>query len=213
MVLTLHGVATSTCTKRVRTVLEEFNVPYELVHIDASKREHKSPAFLAVQPFGQVPYINDDGFKLYESRAIARYLVLKYGDVGALIPDPADLQKTALFEQAASVETSNFDVYASGLAMENIFKKTWGAEPDLALVTRLKTTLEGKLDAYNAILGTTKYLAGDEVTLADLFHLPYGSLLEQQGIDFLVSGRWPNVTRWWKDISSRASWKKIDVPA
>lgn len=123
MDLTLHGVATSTCTKRVRTVLEELNVPYELVHIDASKREHKSPAFLAVQPFGQVPYINDDGFKLYESRAIARYLALKYGGIGTLIPDPADLQKTALFEQAASIETSNFDVYTSGLAVENLFKK------------------------------------------------------------------------------------------
>ncbi len=42
-----------------------------------------------------------------------------------------------------------------------VVHRTWGAEPDLALVTHLKTTLEGKLDAYNVILGTTKYLAGD----------------------------------------------------
>lgn len=39
--------------------------------------------------------------------------------------------------------------------------RTWGAEPNLALVERLKTTLEGKLDAYDVILEKTKYLAGD----------------------------------------------------
>lgn len=39
--------------------------------------------------------------------------------------------------------------------------RTWGAEPDLALVEHLKTTLEGKLNAYDVILGKTKYLAGD----------------------------------------------------
>lgn len=39
--------------------------------------------------------------------------------------------------------------------------RTWGAEADLALVARLTTTLEGKLDAYDVILGKTKYLAGD----------------------------------------------------
>lgn len=122
MVLTLHGNIHSTCTSRVRTVLEELNVPYEFVGIDFAKGEHKAPAFVAVQPFGQVPYLDDDGFKVYESRAIARYIAIKFGGVGKLIPAQSDAQKTALFEQAASIETANFDPSASGLAFENIFK-------------------------------------------------------------------------------------------
>ncbi|KAI0628219.1 glutathione S-transferase [Trametes polyzona] len=209
MVLTLYGNLHSTCSNRVRTVLEELGVKYEFVNIDFAKGEHKAPEFVAVQPFGQVPYIDDDGFKLYESRAIARYIALKYGGIGKLIPDPKDVQKWALFEQAASVEQSNFDPSAAGLAWENIFKPLFGLQTDPATVERLKTTLEGKLAAYDVILGKSKYLAGDEITLADLFHLPYGALLEKQGYDYLVSGRWPNVTRWWKDISSRESWKKL----
>ncbi|KAI8974567.1 glutathione S-transferase [Trametes punicea] len=209
MVLKLYGNPVSTCTNRVRTVLEELNVPYELVTIDFSKGEHKAPAFTAIQPFGQVPYIDDDGFKLYESRAIARYIALKYGGIGKLIPDPKDVQKYALFEQAASIELSNFDVFAAGLAWENLFKPAFGGQTNETIVQNYKTSLEGKLAAYDVILGKTKYLAGDEITLADLFHLPYGQLLEKQGIDYLVSGRWPNVTRWWKDVSSRESWKKI----
>ncbi|KAI0334604.1 glutathione S-transferase [Cubamyces sp. BRFM 1775] len=209
MVLKIHGSPISTCTNRVRTVCEELGVAYEVVPIDFSKGEHKSPEFTAIQPFGQVPYLDDDGFKLFESRAMARYIALKYGGVGKLIPDPKDIQKTGLFEQAASIELCNFDPFASGLARENIFKPMFGAKTDPAVVEELKATLEGKLAAYDIILGKTKYLAGDEFTLADLFHLPYGALLEKQGIDYLVSGRWPNVTRWWKDISSRESWKKV----
>ncbi|KAL1942997.1 hypothetical protein VTO73DRAFT_4668 [Trametes versicolor] len=213
MVLTLHGNIHSTCTSRVRTVLEELNVPYEFVGIDFAKGEHKAPAFVAVQPFGQVPYLDDDGFKVYESRAIARYIALKFGGIGKLIPAQSDAQKTALFEQAASIETANFDPSASGLAFENIFKVMHGGKTDPATVERLKSTLEAKLAAYDVILGKTKFLAGDEVTLADLFHLPYGALLEKQGIDFLVSGKFPNVTRWWTEISSRPAWKKVITPA
>ena len=122
MVLKVYGNPVSTCTKRVLTVAEELGVPYELVVVDFSKGEHKAPEFTKHQPFGQVPYLDDDGFIVYESRAIARYLALKYGGIGKLIPDPTDVQKTALFEQAASVEASNFDAFASQLAWENIYK-------------------------------------------------------------------------------------------
>ena len=122
MVLKLYGLAMATCTKRVRCVLEELQVPYELINVNIFKGENKDLSFKARQPFGQIPYIDDDGFELFESRAICRYLALKHG-VGKLIPDPNDLKKTALFEQAASIETSNFDHGASGLAHEKNFKK------------------------------------------------------------------------------------------
>ena len=122
MVLTIHGNVMSTCTNRVRTVCEELGVPYEVVPVDFSKGEHKAPEFTAVQPFGQVPYLDDDGFKLFESRAICRYLALTYGDIGTLIPDPSDVRKTALIEQAASIEVTDFDPPASGLGYEKIVK-------------------------------------------------------------------------------------------
>ena len=123
MVLKLVGSPVSTCTRRVATVLKEKNVPYELIAVDFAKGEHKAPEFLEKQPFGQVPYIDDDGFILYESRAIGRYIAAKYRDQGTpLIPDPADVKATALFEQAASVELSNFDPFASGIAYEKVFR-------------------------------------------------------------------------------------------
>lgn len=60
-------------------------------------------------------------------------------------------------------------------------------------VKELYATLEAKLDAYNTILGKQKYLAGDQITLADLFHLPYGFMLGQAGYDIMTQK--PNVAR------------------
>ncbi len=75
----LYGMAMSTCTRRVRCVLEEMGLLYEIVLVDLGKGEHKQPAHLAIQPFGQVPVLEDiDGTKIFESRAIMRYLLKKY---------------------------------------------------------------------------------------------------------------------------------------
>ncbi|KAH9933992.1 glutathione transferase [Epithele typhae] len=210
MVLKLYGATGATCTKRVRIVLEELATPYELIAVNVAAGEHKAPAYLANQPFGQIPYIDDDGFTLFESRAICRYLALKYGGVAAgLVPAAGDLEAVARFEQAASVEMSNFDSSASKLAFENLFKPMFGQTTDTEAVKALIPVLEGKIAGYETMLGKTKYLAGDVVTIADLFHLPYGSLLAQQKIDFLESEKYPNVARWWKEVSSRPSWKKV----
>jgi glutathione S-transferase len=52
------------------------------------------------------------------------------------------------------------------------------------------------LAAYDAILSKTKYMAGDSLTLADLFHLPCGTMLSEVGVNLLTDGTFPNVTRW-----------------
>ncbi|KAG6897266.1 hypothetical protein C0992_002918 [Termitomyces sp. T32_za158] len=122
MVLKLYGSPRSTCTQRVVTVLLEKQVPFEVIAVDLAQGEHKSPAYLEKQPFGQIPYIDDDGFILYESRAICRYIATKYADQGTKLI-PTDLKQYALFEQAASAEQSNFDASASAAVFENVFKK------------------------------------------------------------------------------------------
>lgn len=144
MVLKLYGMGLSTCTRRVAAILREKDVPYELVEISLMKGEHKSPAYLEKQPFGQVPYIvrlpffrnnflsaqrlydvmaqDDDGLILFESRAIARYVARKYSSQGTQELLPTDLNAYAAFEQAASIESSNFDPFASGIVAEKVFK-------------------------------------------------------------------------------------------
>ncbi|KAJ7097148.1 thioredoxin-like protein [Mycena belliarum] len=209
MVLKLVGSATSTCTRRVALVLVEKKVPFEFVSINLAKGEHKAPEFVSQQPFGQVPYmIDDDGFVLYESRAICRYIAEKYAGQGTQLI-PTDPKGKALFEQAASIEFANFDPFASKAVFENVFKPMRGMTPDKAAFDALITGLSAKLDAYEVILGKQKYLAGDVlITLADLFHIPYGSMLKTAGSD-IMSTKGPNVTRWFNDITQRQAWLAV----
>ncbi|KAF8055556.1 glutathione S-transferase [Lyophyllum atratum] len=210
MVLKLYGASISTCVRRVAAVLLEKQVPFELIAVDFAKREHKSPEFLEKQPFGQMPYIDDDGFILYESRAIARYIAVKYADQGTKLI-PTGLEENALFEQACSIEQNNFDASASGAVFEKVFKPRHGLTTDQAVLDEHLKKLDAKLDAYDVILSKQKYLAGDELTLADLFHLPYGALLEAAGSNVMETK--PNVARWFKDISSRPSWQAVKSEA
>jgi glutathione S-transferase len=136
MVLKIYGTYRSPPTCLVVFIAREKGVPFEFIFINMPNGEHKHPAFLEKQPFGQVPYIvsgtfchllhvclvpvteayvdgadtntqDDDGFLLYESRAIVRYIATKYASHG---PDliPKDLEAAAQFEQAASIEQNNF---------------------------------------------------------------------------------------------------------
>jgi len=206
MSIKLHGLSLSTCTRRVAVIAKERSVPYELIPVNLQTAEHKQPAHLAHQPFGQVPYLTlDDGFELFESRAIGRY-VATLGSGPELIP--TEPKARAKFEQAASVEYAQFEPIASGILVEKVFKQFRGLTANEERVKELVPQLEAKLDGYEAILSKQKYLAGDEVTLADLFHLPHCNLVFEQlgygGLD-----KRPNVQRWWKDISSRPSWQAV----
>ncbi|EJF59314.1 thioredoxin-like protein [Dichomitus squalens LYAD-421 SS1] len=221
MVVKIYGSPIAVCTKRVLVVAEELKVPYELICVDYKKGELKSPEYLAHHPFGQIPYIEDGGFELFESRAICRYLALKYGGVGKLVPAQSDIEASAKFEQAVNVENNDFEPSALVIGIESVYKPLQGLQTDTAAIEEKRVVLEGKMDGYEALLSKTKFLAGEEISLADLFHLPLGSLLKVPGIDCLESSRWPNVARrvdlitrvvWWKEISSRPTWEKVDVP-
>jgi glutathione S-transferase len=60
---------------------------------------------------------------LFESRAISRYLVAKYGNGSSLVPSMSDFKAYGLFEQAASIEYSSFDPAMVGLASERVYAK------------------------------------------------------------------------------------------
>eukprot|EP00243_Klebsormidium_subtile_P005433 TRINITY_DN2169_c0_g3_i4.p1 TRINITY_DN2169_c0_g3~~TRINITY_DN2169_c0_g3_i4.p1 ORF type:complete len:140 (+),score=9.87 TRINITY_DN2169_c0_g3_i4:85-504(+) len=72
----------STCTRRLMATLEEKNVSYEVVTVDLQKGEHKQPAHLARQPFGQIPAFEDGDVKMFETRAIVRYIANKWATQG-----------------------------------------------------------------------------------------------------------------------------------
>ncbi|KAJ6541179.1 glutathione S-transferase, partial [Mycena vulgaris] len=145
---------------------------------------------------------DDDGFILYETRAICWYIAAKY-PAASLIP--TEPKAHAVFEQAVAIEITNFDPSANQIVSEIVMRPMFfGAKPDAAVVAAQLAILDKKLEAYEVILGKHRYLAGDKLTLADLFHLPYAPLLATGGIDIMTQK--PNVARWYKELIARPSW-------
>ncbi|KAJ7626036.1 glutathione S-transferase [Roridomyces roridus] len=212
MVLKLYGISMAAgSTLAVAMALVEKDVPFELVPLDLRARAHKTPEFLAIQPFGQVPAIDDDGFILFETRAICRYLEQKYADRGtSLMPSYQDAQAMGRFEQAASIEMSHFQPHAYAIYFEGLSKPRKGVAKDQAVWDREVALLSEKFNVYEAILGKQKYLAGDEFSLVDLFHISFGWLLAPAGCDLLTT-KGPNLARWWKAVTSRPSLKNLQL--
>ncbi|KAJ6523413.1 glutathione S-transferase [Mycena vulgaris] len=208
MVLKLYSLANAVGGSGiVALILLEKQIPFQHFVMDLDKGDHKTPTFLTQQPFGEVPVIDDDGFILYESRAICRYLAEKYTARGfSLIP--TDLKGKALFEQAASIEFASFYPQIMRVRTETFFKPRQGLPVDEAALAAAMSDLSAKLDVYEVILGNQKFLAGNEVSLADLFHLYAAALLAEPGLD-IMSRQGPNVKRWWSDLIQRPAWIKL----
>ncbi|KAJ7684187.1 glutathione S-transferase [Mycena polygramma] len=194
MTLKLYGAAHTTSTRRVGTVLYAAKVPFDLIEVDIKTKEHKTPTYREKQPFGLIPYIDDGGFILYETRAICRYIAAKYPSCGLI---PTDSKEHAIFEQAASVEVTLFDPSASVIGR-------LGLTPDQAVIDREIAAIDRVLEAYDVILARQEFIAGDVCTLADLFHLPYAPLLATAGSDVMI--RKPNVARWYNALITMPCW-------
>src|SRR5688500_17258141 len=101
----LYGHAWSINTRKTLMTLDEDEHEAELVLVMRPKGEHKSTEHLARHPFGKVPVLDDDGFVLYETRAINRYIDRKLGGTAL---EPRDPQAAARVDQWINVADSYF---------------------------------------------------------------------------------------------------------
>ncbi|KAF4549913.1 Glutathione S-transferase-like protein 5 [Elsinoe fawcettii] len=206
MVLKLYGSALSTA--RVLVAVIELELPYELVTVDIGKGEQYAEDYKKLQPFSKVPVLDDDGLVMFESRAICRYLVNKYGSSSGLVPDVHDHRNYARFEQACSVEQCYFAAAAEGIGTEVIIRPRKGlGPPDASRIAEAVQGLEDVLAYYDKILSAEKYLMGSDISLVDLFHLANTDALYKHGFEDVME-RYPNVLRWFKDMTGRDSWTK-----
>ncbi|OVA04315.1 Glutathione S-transferase [Macleaya cordata] len=208
MALKLYGIAMSTCTTRAMTCLYEKEVEFELVPVDLYTAEHKQPPFLAKNPFGQVPVLEDDDLTLFESRAITRYVSQKYKETGVDLLRQENIKEAALVNLWIEVESQQYDPAISPIVYQIFVSPIQGQTPDQTVIEANAEKLGKVLDVYEARLSTTKYLAGDFYSLADLHHLPYTYYMMKTEWASLINSR-PHVKAWWEDISSRAAFVKV----
>ena len=195
----IFGHPASTCTRKVLMTLAETKTPFELTLVDFAKGEHKQQPHLGRQPFGQIPAIDDDGFSFYESRAICRYINEKVG--GSLVP--GDIKGRALMEQWISVETSNFTPHAMKFISPHVFQRH--QEP--AVLEAAGKGLETALGVLEIGLTKSPFLAGAQLSLADVCFMPYVEYAMLTPVKATFA-KYPHVSAWWTKVSERPAWHK-----
>jgi len=207
MSINVYGLKGSTCTRRVLTALEETGTPYTFHVVNIMKAEQKAADYLAnLQPFGKIPVFEEAGFKLYESRAILRYVAKKYDKTGTFFPH--DNHSFGLAEQFVSVE--EWYLEAETLVTQLFFLKMRGVPADPEKVKKADESLRHTLSVADKHLASHKFFAGEHFTYADVSWLPYLQYLvdKVEGYAHIFEG-YPNVKRWWHEATSRPSWKKV----
>ena len=177
-----------------RTVFVDIGIPYTFKPI-------------SLNPFGRLPAFQDGDLTLFESRAISKYLAYKYKETGPDLLRINSLSESAIVEVWLEVEGQNFNPPISALVFESLIKPMFGGTTDPTAVETHAEKLGKVLDVYEERLSKSKYLAGDDFTLADLHHMPYTFCLMKTPKASLITCR-PHVLAWWEDISSRPAWKK-----
>ncbi len=197
----VYGHPASTCTRKVLCALAEKGVDAEFVFVDIMKGAQKAAEYLEIHPFGVVPVLEDDGFRLFESRAILRYLDSKLGGLS-----PESIQDKAVMEQWISVEQSYFSPPAMKAILEVFFAPMKGTTPDADVVAKGKADAAKALDVLERALVGKEYLAGN-FSIAEITYAPYLQYLVDTGAGDIIKDR-PNVSAWWDRISARPSWQK-----
>lgn len=205
MPMKVYGHPMSTCTRKVLATLAEKGHHADLVLVDLQKGEQKAPEHLARHPFGVIPVLDDDGFQLYESRAIIRYL-------DARLPGPAltptDVRERGRMEQWISVEQSYFTPGAMKVIYHAFFFPMGGRQGDPAVIEAGRAEAGRVLDVVDKALADQPYLAGNAFSLAEISWLPYLQYLTQAKSEDLITNR-QNVAAWWERISKRPAWQKV----
>nr|WP_316641721.1 glutathione S-transferase family protein [uncultured Roseateles sp.] len=170
--LRLHRFAISGHCHRVELMLSLLGLPHETVEVDLFKREHKSPAFLAMNPLGQVPVLEDGPLALSDSNAILVYLAQRYApDDGWLHSDPV-----------AAAHQQRWFILAASLLDNGPASARFGALIGRE-VTPHSQALGHKLFALmEAELAQHPFLVGDARSLADISLYSYTSQAPIGGI-------------------------------
>lgn len=204
----LHGPAYSTYVRTARLALEEKGVAYRIETVNTLKGEAQQPDHLARHPFGKVPAFEHDGFALYETSAIARYIDEAFPGPAL---QPSDPRRRARMNQIVAI----VDAYLYGpligkVVIQRLVVPLMGGVPDETAVSeampQVRMTIGALEDlAGDDLAGGGPFLVGSEPTLADLYLVPIFAYADQTPEGGRILADAPRLARWWRQIADRPS--------
>lgn len=170
--LTFYSYPLSGHAHRVALMLSLLDVPHRTVDVDLRGGEHKRPEFLALNAFGQVPVIDDDGIVVADSTAILVYLAKRYGGQAWL---PVEPEPAAAVQRWLSVASGPLAAGPAAARLVTLFGAPYDVQATMARAHALLAVMETEL-------GRGGFLAGSAPTIADVAcyayvaHAPEGNV-------------------------------------
>jgi glutathione S-transferase len=197
MTIKLYDGQRSPNARKVRLIAKELGIDLEIVRPSFAKGELRSPAYLAINPNGKVPALDDDGFMLWESAAILKHLASKRPEKDLV---PADPKERVLCDQWLFWWTSHPEAALLRLAMEKLIKPFLGQPGNDAAII---ADAEADLARYLPVL--EKRLEGCDYVLSKI------SVVEFAIVPWLEAGvdvaKYPNIRAWMARMQARGYWK------
>ncbi len=203
--IVLYGFPQSTYVRTARLACEEKGVAHVLESI-----EFGSPAHRRLHPFATMPAMRHGDLALYETSAIARYVDEAF-DGPAL--QPSEPRGRARMNQWISAANDYY--YATmirGLVLPRLVYPQRGQAVDEAAIEAVLPKVAHQLSVADGALSATRFLAGDEVTLADLFLAPQIFWLGKTGEGAAALAKAPAVKRWFEALAARPSFTATAPP-
>jgi glutathione S-transferase len=204
----MHPV--SNTSRPILHYIADNNLPVETEIVDLMTGAHHKEPFVSLNPNRLVPVLVDGDFILSESSAILKYLADKFD----LPTYPKDLKKRAKVNEMMDWFNTNFyRDYAYGFVYPQIFPhhKRQSEEAHAGAIAWGKELSKKWLNVLNDhwLGGKSKYLVGDELTIADYF----GAALITCGHPIRTEFKaYPNIVRWLETIDKLPNWKKVNEP-
>jgi glutathione S-transferase len=202
----LHANPLSTAAFKVIALVHELGLPVTLVPVEMMKGEHKSPAFLAKNPNGKVPVLeDDDGFCVWESNAILCYLAALKPGSGLL---PTNARGTAQVQQWLQWQATTLSPSTLEVMMETVYAKMMGRVKDEAKCAAGLEKVRRDLGVLEGALAQREFICGP-LTIADFSLVSSLMLRAPMGLEL---DAFPRVKTWVARMEARESMRKA-MPA
>ena len=201
---TLYGADYSVYVRIARMALEEKGVDYALVPLDIFAAEGIPAWYLELHPFGRIPAFEHDGFRLFETGAIARYVDEAF-DGPALQPTNAR-GRARMGQIIGMLDAYGYRAMVWDVAVERLEK----TPPDEALIAAGLRQADTVLKVLTSLKAKGPWLLGDELTLADLHAAPIIAYFVKvaEGRDLLA--RFAEMRDWYVRVAARQSFAKTE---
>jgi len=197
---TIVGVFGSPFVRTIRIALDEKRLHWAWSPITVG--EHKQEPYLSRHPFGKIPAVHDDGFALYETNAVLRYLERKQ-PTPALIP--ADIHRATRMDQILCIVDNYLFNYAKPVVFNRIIAPHLGVPVNEEAVIAALPDTRTVLDALCRLHADGPYLTGATLSLADIAVLPHVDYLHRTPEGHAILQDFPKLLGWLAMMAERPS--------